>query len=85
MLNKNLNSNELERFIERNGLRQIKKFTLINGDENNDYPQLNIDMIQLNITYGTFQIKSSISYIKEHKETNGCFPIYFYNDEEKSR
>ncbi len=27
MLDKNLNINELERFIERNGLRQIKKFT----------------------------------------------------------
>ncbi|CAF1110288.1 unnamed protein product, partial [Brachionus calyciflorus] len=85
MKNRVLKENDLEKLVLDKTLNKKKDFVQI---ENvcflDDFPRLTNELIILNITFGTYQIKQSLSYLAEHIKTNGMYKILVKKFEDSS-
>ena len=61
-------------------LLEIKKdnFQMINTTDITDFPKLNYEMIKNELTCGSYQLKTSYSYLAEHFKKNGKYVILAY-------
>ena len=74
----NHTSNNLDKYLI--DFKKLK-FEKINGHSIIDFPRFSIEKIKTSITFGSFQLKSSLSYLAEHLKKNGNYAIYVSENE----
>ena len=77
--NVSLNNNLDKYFLEF----KKAKFEKINGYNIEDFPRYSIENIKKFITFGSFQIKSSFSYLAEHMKEIGYYDIFINESNNK--
>ena len=77
MLQNKNKENELRDLVEEKRLHRKSQFVEIacNETEFDDFPKLSIDCMQSEITYGSYQLSQSLSYLSEQFSKNGSYLI----------
>ena len=74
LMKQKLNSkNKLEKFLTIHHSQSQKVFKNIDQVTNLGFPQLEIETIKINITFGTYQLKQCYGYLAEHFKINGRY------------
>lgn len=73
--------NKLKEYALKRKTFSKKDFTRLTEASINDFPTLDIDDIENNITLGSFQVKMSLSYIAEHQNEHGNHEFYLKRED----
>ena len=81
-MKKKLNKpNNLDKYItNKKYVFKKKEFKEIDSVDINDFPKLSIEFIKSEITFGSYQIKMSKSYLAEHFKADGKYALYIKKD-----
>lgn len=77
-------ANTVERLVNRHKLLSHSNFTTLVDQAEIAFPTMTIEDIQLNITYGSYQLEQRIGYINEHFEKNNDFQLFVCDQEFQS-
>jgi hypothetical protein len=67
--------NELKSFVEINAFHKKSLFDKIDASKVDDFPNLPLELLKKRITFGSYQLKQSLSYLAEHLNNNGKYEI----------
>ena len=65
----------LQNIVKFHGLHRKSLYTVINIEQINDFPQLDIEILKREITFGSFQLKLGPSYLNEFFKKHESFRI----------
>jgi hypothetical protein len=78
MFQKRKQENKLKELVEKHHLHRKSLFIEIQNNEIEfvNFPKLSVETMQNEITYGSYQLSHSLSYLAEHFNQNGSYLIF---------
>jgi hypothetical protein len=81
MMEKSKSANELMEFVKVKHLNRKSVFVLVKclKKELASFPRLSLDCLKNEVTFGSYQLKHSLSYLAEHFDIYGRYQVFLFN------